>query len=371
MQDRDLGQQFDRDPVLDRPLRAATSQFLTAFREEVRQRKEFVLNQIIGDAKPKGSGFYDEGIWTERFVDRIFNVKSAAKADSLLLPWVAWDQFHTSLYQESMEQKGDTGEKFAAYEERFRTAGIPTALQDQMGRMSEDNFRFNAKHYLFHFTGLVKEAIDMLEELPRSVSAETVFRVQRITGEPLWSVGGLRESVKPNIKRIFIEEKPYIVLFPDDERTKDYLDEDDANEAHWQRWNSLEVGMHVRNAQQGNSQTYDKTFGKSGTVVGFSIEGAGELMMYQPGIKNIVVYVREDGNGFLRDPLLRQIALDTEPADIHHFTDVPFTRSTAAITTIDFQSGRVSETDIQHPQVADFVKDELEALGDNGSNTKV
>ena len=362
MLDRYTTPPFDHDPFLNQPLKEKTRHFLTVFREEVRQRKGFVLNQIIGDAKEEGADFYSEGVWTRGFVDRIFNVASGAEADCLLLPWMAWRQFNTDLYEEHMNQEGDTKEKHDTYQDKFKQAGIPPGLREQMEEMSEDDFRFNAVYYLFDFTRVAKEAIDMLEELPRPVSKDTVFRVQRITGEPHWPVGGLLEASKPHIERRIIDGESYFVLFPDDEELKDQLDEDDATDADWQRWNSLEVGMHVRNAQQGNSEAFDKKLVEGGIVVGFNLVGAGDLMLHQLGIKNVVVYVREDDSGFLRSPLLRQIALDDEPITIHHYTDIPFTRATTLLTAINPQEGTVADVEIPNHKVADYLANEIKEL---------
>lgn len=358
MTDRYTQPPFDHDPTLDQPLKEQTRQFLTLFREEVRQRGEFLLNQTIGDPKPDGSSHSYEGVWTKRFVDRILGVKTLKEADTLLLPWIEWNQFHDDLYEESSKQGESTGERINIYEDRFKPAGIPPALKEQRAEMSEHDFFFNAKYYLFRFTKVTKEAIDMLEEVPKPVSAQTVLRVQRTTDLPHFPVGGLLESVKPNIGRRIIDGKPYITLFPDDEELKNQLDEDEASEADWERWEALEIGTHVRNTQQGNSVTFDKKFSEGGNVVGFDLVGAGDLMYYQPGIKNIVVYVHEDGTGFLRFPLLRQLALDTEPITIHHYTDLPLTRAATTIGTIDFREGTVTEVEIPDQEVADYIGNE-------------
>lgn len=361
MQDRDLGPQFDHDPNLDRPLRPVTQDFLQRFRN-VDNIDEFSLNQLTGDVKEEGTWKRrgELGVWGTRFVNRLFSIESPAEADALLLPWISWGQSHHDLYEECMNQEGDTRAKYATYQERFREAGIPSELQEQMGEMSEDHFRYNANSYLFRFTRVIKESIDMLEELPRSVSANTVFRVQRITGESHWPVGGLQEAIKPNIKQTFVDGKPYCVLFSDIEEMEDL--EDDATPAHWLRWNSLEVGVHVKNAQEGNLETFDKQFGSGGAVAGFDIGGAGDLMFYQPSLRNVVIYVREDGTGLLRNPLLRQVALDNEIVTIHHYTDLPFTSPTALITEINFGEGTVGETELPHEEVSGHIVKKIKKL---------
>lgn len=295
-------QLFDQDPTNDRLLKPETH----AFFEKLRSSKDFtyfLLSQIVGDPDQEQSGgmFGSLGPWTQRFVDRIFNATTLADLDAILSPWRAW-----SLTSQDLET------------EDFESSNIPEELRGQMEKMSGHHFRYNARQYLFGFTNFIEEAVYILEDIAKPAGSGTIFKVQKITGEPLWPAGGLIPFVrgKPPIKRVFVEGKPFVLmqLFPNEEEL-DTFEEDYASDREWQRWEALKEGTHVRMIKKRNV-TDEVLSVIEATVVGYrrwSLFGESGLSIFiETYIGNITLLVRNDETGLLDDADVKDVRIDSE-----------------------------------------------------------
>lgn len=315
MLDKDFGTTFDHDPTLARPLRPETHDFLQRLRSS-KEFEYFLLNQLTGDRKEDGSLIAQEelGVWGERFVNRIFSASSPAEINRLLLPWMKWADFYSQLNEEYSNTDGGK-DNYEAMQKKFAEAGIPSELREQMGEMSEDDFRFNAQFYLFRFTRVMKESIDMMEGLPRPVSGETVFKIQRIMGQPLYPEGGLHdeERLKPDVRRIEKDGKYYIAFYLEGEAPS-IAYEDRDGDSDWGRWNQIEIGSHIVTVSTGDHEIDHGDWGwvpgESGEVYGYSIMGAGDRMLFQPSIGHIALLVKDDKTSFLQSALVKQVRLD-------------------------------------------------------------
>ena len=314
MLDRNKGAGFDHDPSLDRPLKPETSDFLQKLRTS-KDFDSFLLNQLRTDKKEDGSYLQmgELGVWGQGFVDIVYGISTPADADRLFLPWQRWSKFYSELEQHSDAD----GDNYETIQKKFAEAGIPADLKDQMRNMSEDNFRSNALSYLFRFIRTMKESIDMMEGLPRQVSAETISRVQRITGKPLYPEGGLtnEEGLKPDVRRIKHNGKHYFAFYLEGE--KPYVaHEDKDGDSDWERWNQMEAGTHISTVKTGDIEIdagdWGWVHGESGTVYGYSLMGAREKMLFQPSVGNIALLVKDDKTSFIKSALVKQVRLDTE-----------------------------------------------------------
>jgi len=317
MLDKDTGARFDQDPNLDRPLRPETRDFMQRLRGS-EEFDYFLLNQLSGDKKADG-GYIDRGelgVWGERFVDRIFDISSPADADRLLLPWQRWSEVYSQL-NEKYSSAGGGHDNYETMQSKFAEAGIPDDLKEQIGDMPEDKFRFNAESYLFRFTRAMKESIDMMEGLPRPVSAETVFKVQRITRQPLYPEGGIQkdEVEKPDVRRIKQDGKQYIAFYFEGQKP-DIVYEDRDGDPDWARWTQLEIGSHIVTVPTRDHEIDNGDWGwkpgESGTVYGYEIMGAGDRMLFQPSVGHIALLVKDDKTAFLKSALVKQSRLDSE-----------------------------------------------------------
>ncbi len=311
MLDRDSGVHFDQDPNLNRPLRAETRDCMQRFRNS-REFDSFLLNQLI-----HGRSDRKAAEWGSRFVDRITGTSTPAEADAILLPWVNWSNIYTQLSSE-YSRTGGGQSSYDGMQRKFAEAGISPELREQMGDMSADNFRFNAEFYLFRFTGAMKGVIDMMEQLPRAVLAETVFRVQRIMRQPLYPEGGLipEEGSKPRIRRIETQEDF-------DERPEDEeqgIIPLGSTDCAWGVWNRVEVDSRVTIVPTGDHEIDAGDWGwkpgESGTVYGYSPMGAGDRMLFQPAVDHIALLVRDVKTYFLKSALIRQIQLVSDPLSL-------------------------------------------------------
>lgn len=299
MLDRDNRARFDSDPNLDKPLRPETLDFMQRLKES-KDFKYFLLNQLSGDRMADGSLVGNEqlGVWGEGFVSRIFNASSPAEVDRLLVPWVKWGESYRRLNSEYYATSNGGSDSYKKIQAKFKEIGVPEELREQMGEMSEEAFIFNAEFYLFSFTESMKESIDMMEGLPRPVSAETIFRVQRIMGQPIYPKGGLvdEERLKPDVRFGWEDGTPQV-----------------------DHWNKIEVGSHISTVRTGDDEVdsgdWSSIPGESGIVYGFSLMGAGDRMFFSPSVGHIALLVKDDKTDFLKSVLVCQARLDSEAAE--------------------------------------------------------
>ncbi len=365
--DRDTGIHFDSEPNTSRLLKPETRNFLTAYRSSDEFRLHSSNLSLTGDISRYSPMGQVQALWSRAFVERLFSLETTQDTERLLNPWTEWHKSYKKAwegYYEPSYTNEEMSRRFDEYDQRAESIPIPDQILSYKGDLEHTNLRWLARFELFSLTQGVKDAVIILEGLPNAVPAKAAFTVQRITGQPYFPPGGLLEGVKPDIRREEIDGAAYFMMYPEEKDAMDLLAEDFASDADWQRWNLLATGMRVRNAQMGNSEAYDKSWGESGTVVGFDKEGAGELMVAQMGLKNVVIYVQEDGSGFLRYPLLRQLVLYDETAGLDNYTDLPFTRATTPITVVNFQDGSAEQTEVPNENVTGYVVDEVKKLLD-------
>lgn len=334
---------FDHDPTPSRHLGELTLQFLQTYKESDEFRYGYNLGnlQFADPNRLSGSG-KRKAIWVQAFADRLFGVQTINEADRLLEPWMRWGEVHSAIwYPYYNEDHGDEdyNSRYKRTRELFNEVPVPEEIKEYQGDLTDEDLRSLADGLLW-LTGDIRHTIDLTEGLPKPASVETVFKTQRILGRPVEPAGGFEAAVvdKPNVRRVEHEGKSYVTFSFDEPAEFGY--EDISSEEEWQRWDHIEVGTHVKYVYE-DRRSRQKT-SETGIVQGFELMGAGDAMMFAPGVSKIGIIVLNEETRFYQCPLVSDIRLDDE-----EFTGeelLPKPPEPVDLVVIEPQTGKVTES---------------------------
>ncbi len=301
----------DQEPGIT-PLKPESTQFLKTYEDYL--RNSWAGNLLLGSADNYSAHGKKLSIWSHDFMGRLFSMQTVEEAQELLEPWVEWSETRNQIFSDYWN--GDHDDSTRAYNlklAQFEAVEIPEQIKQYQGRLTDKELKSFVSSDYFRITREIFDSLAFLEGKEPRPSAGTVFRLQWMANMtvPIEQLSE-EDTTKPPVKKFLAQDgTEYLAFFEEDEPsegTAGYADT--ASAEQWDRWNQIEVGNYAEYLTRDHMTRKVKK--GSGRIVGFSLLGAGDAMLFGPSLGLVGILAVNDQSGKLECPLFEDVRLEGE-----------------------------------------------------------